>query len=98
LEIPVAPIATGLDQLLQRDADRFSDQVDAVTGAERLEQLGPVRLGRLPSGRLTQRRLDQPAYSQCQGSGRERVARAEGGFTQPKLPPWRWSHRCGVES
>jgi hypothetical protein len=48
-----ALIATGadhlggldLDQLLQRDTDGFTDQVDAVTGAERLEQLGQGRLG-----------------------------------------------------
>src|SRR5690606_21849868 len=34
-----------LDQLLQRDADRIPDQIDAVTGAERLKQLGQGRLG-----------------------------------------------------
>ena len=34
-----------LDQLLQRDADRITDQIDAIPGTERLEELGQGRLG-----------------------------------------------------
>ncbi len=34
-----------LDQVLQRDPDRFTDQVHALPGAEHLEQLGQGRLG-----------------------------------------------------
>ena len=34
-----------IDQLLQRDADRVTDQIDALTGAERLEEFGQGRLG-----------------------------------------------------
>src|SRR5690606_23855121 len=34
-----------LDQLLERDPDRFADQVDAITGAECVEDLGQGRLG-----------------------------------------------------
>ena len=35
----------GFDQLLHHHADRLADQIHAVTGAERLEQLGQGRLG-----------------------------------------------------
>ena len=34
----------GLDQLLEDQADRFADQVEAVTGTEHLEQLGQDRI------------------------------------------------------
>ena len=34
-----------LDELLQDGADRLADHVDAITGAERLEQLRQGRLG-----------------------------------------------------
>lgn len=33
------------DQLLERDVDRYRDQVDAFTGAERLGELGQGMLG-----------------------------------------------------
>ena len=35
----------GFDQFLQHQPDRLTDQIHAVTGAERLEQLGQGRLG-----------------------------------------------------
>ena len=41
----------GLDQLLQHDAHRLADQIDAVTGTERVQQLGQGRLGQGPSVR-----------------------------------------------
>ncbi|WP_372446625.1 hypothetical protein [Nocardioides faecalis] len=34
-----------LDQLLERDADRIADQIDAITGTERVEKLRQGRLG-----------------------------------------------------
>jgi hypothetical protein len=35
----------GFDQLLHHHPDRLTDQIDAITGAERIEQLGQGRLG-----------------------------------------------------
>ncbi len=35
----------GFDQFLHHHADRLTDQIDAVTGTERIEQLGQGRLG-----------------------------------------------------
>jgi hypothetical protein len=35
----------GLDELLHDHPDRLADQVDTISGAERLEQLGHGRLG-----------------------------------------------------
>ena len=39
------PCGFELDELLEHGADRFADHVDAVAGAERLEELGQGRLG-----------------------------------------------------
>lgn len=41
-----------LDELLKHGADRLTDHVDALAGAERFEELGQGRLGQSPAGLL----------------------------------------------
>src|SRR5207253_10938838 len=85
-----------LDQLLQHETDRFPDEIHAVTGTERVEQLGHGRLRQshrlgspsVRSGRNTPRitpmahpRVDAPAPKPHHVTGRSQSPRTTAAST-----------------